>query len=62
MAPPPRFCHVVVVEEKSEAAAPVGGGDQLHDDLHHLLAGAKDQLTARRPVGAAEPGGEGDEV
>lgn len=62
MAAPPWFCQVVVVEEKSEATAPVGGGDQLHDDLHHLLAGAEDQLTARRPVWAAEPGGEGDEV
>lgn len=62
MSPPHRFCQVVVVEEKSEAPAPVGGGDQLHDDLHHLLAGAENQLTAWRPIGATEPGGEGDEV
>lgn len=61
-AVPPWLSQVVVVEEKCEAAAPVGSGDELHDDLHHLLAGAKNQLTARRPVGPTEPGGEGDEV
>ena len=59
---PPWLGQVVVVEEEGEAPAPVGGGDELHDNLHHLLARAEYQLAAWGPVGPAEPGGEGDEV
>lgn len=62
MPVPPWLGQIVIVEEESEATAPVGGGNELHDDFHHLLARPKNQLAARRSVGPTEPGGEGDEV